>query len=327
MTSVSWPSTRFYSGLIGVGNEKTTRGKSSSSLVNTTAPLKLLGALYALFSSQGRVKPRVDGQLRTRAQLQDIIATLRRRSAIAAAGAPSLSTGRIVGGRANRAVNGLLLLLRRRRLRLLSGRQAFGALRRAGQALEASRGAARRGPVLVSLAARTGATASAAAGATVVGACRHHGSGVVVVVAGVVANLTGREAERDTTNANVRLAWGIARNGDRLAVSNLAGSLGGGEASLSASVVAADDLEIGSHLGGALLGESTRILILGTVTPDRGLLSAEEGNVAAAMGRGGYGAARRGAAEIAGRGTVGGRGRLLEAGGAAKCADGGRPTP
>lgn len=102
----------------------------------------------------------------------------------------------------------------------------------------------------------------------------HHGAGIVVVAA-VAVNLPSAEAERHTTDADVRLAGGIAHDRS-LAVSNLSGHLGGGEAGLStACVVAGDDLEIRTHLSGTLLGDDAGVLVLGALAPDGGFLLAQ----------------------------------------------------
>lgn len=313
----------FVSGLVGVGNEKTARGKSGSSLVDASSPLKLFRVLDALFSGEGRVELRVGGSLGALAELEDVVAALRRGGAVGAAGALRTSAGTVVvcgsrllaGGLAGRGVD-----------------EALGAPRGAGQAGVASGRAAARGPVL-GVAARAGAAASAAGGTTVLGAVRGHDGAGVVVVAAVAVNLAGAETHGDTADTDMRLAGSVADDGG-LAVANLAGDLvGGSQSSLGTARVAGDDLEVGTHLGGALLGDDAGVLVLGALAPDGGLLLAEEGDVAVGAGggvvlvHGADGAARGGTAEVAGRGAVGGGRRLLEARGGAKGADGRGAAP
>lgn len=307
--------------LIRVGNEEAAGCQGGCSLVNTSATLKFLGTLDALFSSESRIQLRVVCQLGALTQLEDVIATL----TITAAGALSASACRVVC-RAGRFVDGLLVLLG-------SAGEALGALRGAGDKAGVARGgAASRGAVMC-LASGTGAAASAAAGAAVVLvllvlAGGHHRAGIIVVVAPVAVNLSSTEAKRNAADTNVRLAGCIANDLGLAAVPNLAGDLGGGEARLGASRgVAADNLEVGTHLGGTLLSDETGILVLGALAPDRCFLLAEEGDVAAAAALCGDGAARGRTAEVAGRGAVGGRGLLLEARGVAKGPDGRRPAP
>nr|POE72764.1 dna replication licensing factor mcm5 [Quercus suber] len=72
-------------------------------------------------------------------------------------------------------------------------------------------------------------------------------------------------------------------------------------------VVAAGHFHGGSHLGGALSGEDPRIFVLGSITPDGGLLFPHQGNVRG--GRGGGCATRGGGASGCGQ-----AGHLLHAG-------------
>lgn len=126
----------------------------------------------------------------------------------------------------------------------------------------------------------------------------HYGAGVVVVTA-VAVNLPSAEAERHTADTDVRFAGGVAHDGG-LAVSNLSGHLGGGEAGLcTARAVAGDDLEIRAHLSGTLLGDDAGVLVLGALAPDSGFLLAQESDVAAAPALGGDGATRGRTAEVA----------------------------
>jgi len=106
----------------------------------------------------------------------------------------------------------------------------------------------------------------------------------VVVVAALTLDLGGTKSHGHSSYSNVVLARCVSNDGRLAVMPNLGGDLAGGaDAGVSTASGGAagtsDNLEVGSHLGGSLLGSQAGVLVLRPIAPYGRLLFPQQGDI------------------------------------------------